>query len=169
MIVFLVGYMGCGKSTLGRQMAHEMGCAFLDTDEMLEKQEGMSVSEIFAEKGETAFRDMERKAVESLEGMEHAVVSTGGGLPCFGDNMTLMNKMGFTVYIDVPVEVLVGRIARTGAKRPLIAAKSGEELEAFVRDNVQAREPFYRQARMTVSGRSVRASDIIQLINIKKN
>lgn len=169
MIVFLVGYMGCGKSTLGRQMAQDMGCEFFDTDEMVEKEEGSAISDIFARKGEDAFRMMERKAIKSLEGRENAVVSTGGGLPCFGDNMAFLNKIGFTVYIDVPVNTLIDRIARTGSKRPLLAQKSGQELDAYVRESVLAREPFYKQAKMKVCGKSVRASDIIQLINIQKN
>lgn len=169
MIVFLVGYMGCGKSTLGRQMARDMGYEFLDTDEMLEKLEGATVSDIFARKGEKAFRVMEHDAIGSLEGKDKVVVSTGGGLPCFCDNMALMNEIGFTVYLDVPIDTLISRVEKTGAKRPLIAQKSDQELEEFVRASVLTREPFYKQAKMTVSGRSVRASDIIQLINIQKN
>lgn len=167
MIIFLVGYMGCGKSTLGRQMAREMGYEFLDTDELVEKAAGAEVSEIFARKGEAAFRAMERKAVESLKGKKNAVVSTGGGLPCFGDNMALLNELGFTVFLDVPIDTLVSRISKTGSKRPLVAQKSERELEAFVKESLSVREPFYKQATMTVSGRSVRASDIVQLINIK--
>lgn len=167
MIVFLVGYMGCGKSTLGRQMAREMGCEFLDTDELVEQAEGADVSEIFARQGEAAFRTMERQAIESLRGKANAVVSTGGGLPCFGDNMELLNKLGFTVYLNVPVDTLVSRISKTGSKRPLIVQKSEDELVEFVKESLSVREPYYKQAMMTVSGRSVRASDIVQLINIK--
>ncbi|MEG2493309.1 MAG: shikimate kinase [Rikenellaceae bacterium] len=167
MIVFLVGYMGCGKSTLGRELAREMGCEFFDTDDIIEKQEGVNISDIFAQKGENSFRDMERKVIETLSEKKNAIVSTGGGLPCFRENMDLMNKIGFTIYIDVPIDILVSRIAKTGAKRPLVAQKSNAEISEFVLKSIAEREPFYAKAKMKVSGRSLRASDIIQMLNIQ--
>ena len=101
MLIFLVGYMGCGKSTLGREMARRLGYEFVDTDNFIEEQQGKKISAIFAEEGEDYFRKLEREAVKSLKGRDNVIVSTGGGLPCFNGNMELMNEMGFTVFIKL--------------------------------------------------------------------
>ncbi len=102
MILFLVGYMGCGKSTIGRTVAHRLGVRFVDMDRRIEEAAGRTVAEIFAAEGEASFRAMERKFIEGLEGAgEDMVVATGGGAPCHGDNMDLMNRLGVTVYFKM--------------------------------------------------------------------
>lgn len=166
MLIFLVGYMGCGKSTLGREMARRLGYEFVDTDNFIEEQQGKKISAIFAEEGENYFRKLEREAVKSLKGRDNVIVSTGGGLPCFNGNMELMNEMGFTVFIKLDPEMLVKRLSKTGSKRPLLAGKTPEELRAFIETNLGHREPFYSKAKMTVYGNYIQVDDILRLMEL---
>ncbi len=110
MPLFLIGYMGSGKSTLGRGIAAALGWSFIDTDKEIERREGLSVSEIFATLGEKAFRKMEHDLIASISPDEQAVVSTGGGAPCHFDNMERMNATGVTVYLKIPAGALVQRL-----------------------------------------------------------
>ena len=166
MLIFLVGYMGCGKSTLGREMARKMGYEFVDTDNLIEEQQGKKISAIFAEQGEEYFRELEHEAVRSLAGMENAIVSTGGGLPCFNGNMDLMNEIGFTVFLKLDADTLMRRLSKTGNRRPLVADKTPEELRAFIEASLEHRERFYSQAKMTVTGNYIQVNDILQLMEL---
>ena len=147
MLIFLVGYMGCGKSTIGRTLAKQLGVRFLDMDTLLEQRCGKSVAEIFTETGETGFRQSEREVLAELTSEREAIVATGGGAPCFFDNMETMNRAGLTVYFKMSPEKLAGRLEHGKAKRPLLRDKSEEELIGFIRENVAKREKYYMQAK----------------------
>ena len=104
--IFLVGYMGAGKTTLGRALANELGIPFIDLDNYIEKRYCKTISQIFAEKGEEEFRNIERRMLHEVGEFEDVIISTGGGTPCFFDNIEYMNGQGTTVFLDVPVERL---------------------------------------------------------------
>jgi len=147
--IFLIGYMGCGKTTLGQAVARRTGVPFTDLDEYVEAKAGMSISEIFALRGEAAFRQMEREALEELAsppGTGAAIVACGGGTPCFGDNMELMNRLGTTVHLTASHARLLERLAVARAHRPLIASLSDDELGRFIAEKYAERLPWYSQA-----------------------
>ncbi len=149
MKLFLVGYMGCGKSTVGRRVARRLGVAFADTDAMVEQREGADINDIFRYEGEEYFRKAERAVLEEIVADEgDVVVSTGGGLPTWGDNMELMNSAGVTVWIDRSAEQTAKRLSPYGrSKRPKLRGLNDEELVAFMQRNMEERRAFYSQAR----------------------
>lgn len=153
MKIYLIGYMGSGKTTIGKTVAEKLQWQFLDTDEIIEKRYEMEISEIFRLYGESEFRGAEQEVLKELSGVENAVVSAGGGAPCFFDNMEVMNKTGKTFYINLPPNQLAERLLTTNLDtRPLLAKLSKEELEKFIIENLNKREHFYHQAHYSVSG-----------------
>ena len=150
--LFLVGYMGCGKSTLGRKLARRLGVDFIDTDALVEEREGASVADVFRYEGEERFREAERRVLdEVIAGASFAVVSTGGGLPTWRDNMPCMNAVGYTVYLRRSPEQIARRLSPYGRrKRPRLQGLDDEQLVAFMRGDMAAREPFYAQAALVV-------------------
>lgn len=149
--VFLVGYMGSGKSTLGRAVSRIAGIPFIDLDLYIEGRYHRSVRELFAERGEDGFRLIERNMLREVADFEDVIVACGGGTPCFFDNMDYMNSNGTTVFLDTPVQLLFSRLKRGRLKRPLIASKNDSELLAFIQQALKARLPHYRKARETFS------------------
>lgn len=143
---FLVGYMGSGKTTVGKQLAGKLNLQFMDMDMFIENRYRKSVSAIFEEKGEAAFREIERKVLRELLDFENVVISTGGGTPCFFDNMDLMNQSGITVYLKVSVDELAERLKNSKQKRPLIKDKDSEEMKDYIAANLEKREQFYNRA-----------------------
>ncbi|MCL3781794.1 shikimate kinase [Prolixibacteraceae bacterium JC049] len=164
MTIFLIGFMGSGKSTLGRRLAALTGCSFIDMDKFIEEKYFKTVAQIFAEEGEASFREKERLAIEELAGFQDVVIGTGGGAPCFGDNMNQMNQSGITVWLDVPVKALVARLSRAKAERPLIKEKNTEELTLFVEEKLNERNVFYSQAKVRVTGGNIQAEDITTIL-----
>jgi shikimate kinase len=161
--IFLIGYMGCGKTTLGKRLAAALGFAFIDLDGFIEEKYHKSVADIFAEMGQDKFREMEKNALSEVAEFENTVIATGGGAPCFFDNIDTMNGAGLSVYIKLSPEQLATRLENSRAgKRPLIAGKSGEELRSFITDGLLQREKFYLQARLIVAGSD---DDIIRKIS----
>ena len=148
--VILIGYMGAGKTTVGKALAAALGVTFYDLDWYITMRYHRSVTEIFAERGEEGFRDLERRMLHEVAEFEDVVVSCGGGTPCFFDNMEYMNSLAETVYLKATPDVLAMHLKMGKGRRPLIEGKSPEELEAYIRESLQAREPFYRQAKHTI-------------------
>ena len=148
--IFLIGYMGCGKTTLGRALAERADVTFIDLDDYVEARAGMSISRIFADRGEAAFRAMEREALTEIAASRAdgtTVVACGGGTPCFGDNMELMDSLGTTVHLVTSVDRLFGRLAVARAHRPLIASLSDDELRNFIVRQLDIRTPHYTRAK----------------------
>jgi shikimate kinase len=143
---FLIGYMGSGKTTVGKLLAKELNLQFIDMDLFIENRFRKSISAIFEEKGEAGFREIERKALHEITDFENVVISTGGGLPCFFDNMDVMNKTGTTIYLKISVEELANRLKNGKQKRPLIKDKNPEEIKAFIIQHLEKREGFYNKA-----------------------
>lgn len=164
--LFLVGYMGCGKSTLGRKLARRLGLPFIDTDALIEEREGATVADVFRYEGEVRFREVER---ETLDGViaagGPAVVSTGGGLPVWSDNMACMNDAGLTVYLRRPAEQIASRLSPYGRRRrPRLQGLNDEELVAFMRRDMAAREPFYGQAKLIVDCSALTDGEVVEYI-----
>ncbi|WP_321519758.1 shikimate kinase [uncultured Bacteroides sp.] len=145
--IFLIGYMGAGKTTLGKAFAKEMNLSFVDQDWYIEERFHKTVQEIFAERGEQGFRELERQMLHEIAEFENVVISTGGGAPCFYDNMDFMNQQGSTVFLNVSPDVLFCRLKLASHSRPVLQGKSNEELRAFIVHTLEKRKPFYSKAK----------------------
>ena len=144
--IFLIGYMGAGKTTLGKALARRMNLSFIDTDLYIENRYHKKISEIFSSEGEERFRDIERRILLEISEFEEVVVSTGGGLPCFNNNMTTMNDNGITVYLETSEEELAARLKVSKNVRPVLKNRSGSELVDFIKENLHIRRKYYEQA-----------------------
>ena len=144
--------MGCGKSTIGRKVAEILRISFVDLDKYIEERYFKTVPAIFAEEGEERFREKERISLLEVSQFENVVVGTGGGAPCFFDNMEVMNNNGVTVYIAPDTDVLATRLLKSKTERPLIVGKSPEELISFINNALLKRAPFYEKAKIIIRG-----------------
>lgn len=153
MLIFLLGMMGSGKTTLGNELAEKLGYTFLDLDAVIEQKENRTIAEIFATEGQERFRELEHEALQSIiSNYMQAIVATGGGAPCFFDNMALMNASGETIFLDVPTEFLVQRLSASDlSMRPLLAGKTQSELISFLGKTLAERRQFYVQAKYIVA------------------
>ena len=163
-LIFFIGFMGCGKTTWSRKLAAHLGYDFIDLDHLLEEQAGMTIAEYFSTHGEDSFRILESEVLKQTPYTQNTVVSTGGGLPCFFDNMEWMNAHGKTVYIKLSPKTLVDRLERSKNKRPLLREKQGEELLAFITERLAEREAFYLQAGYIANGISLSVDGLEELI-----
>ena len=145
--IILVGYMGAGKTTIGRALAKELGLDFYDLDWYIENRRRKKVPEIFAEMGEAGFRQIEHNMLHEVAEFEDVVISCGGGTPCFFDNIDYMNRQGQVVYLNCSPEVLHGHLLMGKTERPLLKGKSPEELIAFIKEQLASREQYYNKAR----------------------
>jgi shikimate kinase len=166
-LIFFVGFMGCGKTTWSRKLAAKLGYEFIDLDHVLEEQAGMSIAEYFSSFGEESFRELESAVLKQTKYPENAVVSTGGGLPCFFDNMDWMNANGKTVYIKLSPKTLADRLENGKAKRPLLRDKHGDELIAFITDKLAEREGFYLKAALIADGLHMSPEYLEELVSDK--
>lgn len=148
--IILIGYMGAGKTTVGKALAKELGIPFYDLDWYIENRRRKTVSEIFAEVGEEGFRQIEHNMLHEVAEFEDVIISCGGGTPCFFDNIDYMNGQGQVVYLKASPEVLYKHLLMGKGERPLLKGKSKEELITFIREQLKKREPYYNKARYTV-------------------
>ena len=144
--IFLTGYMGAGKTTLGKALARELHIPFIDLDWYIEERFHKTVGELFSERGEASFRELEKNMLHEVGEFEDVVISTGGGAPCFFDNMEYMNRVETTVFLDVDPKVLFSRLRVAKQQRPILQGKKDDELLAFIVQALEKRAPFYRQA-----------------------
>lgn len=154
--IILLGFMGVGKSTIGKQLADVLEMDFKDLDDLIEKEEGQTVEGIFELKGETYFRSLEKSLINSLE-INNTVLSVGGGTPCFNDNMHWLNGLGTTYYLKISPDKLAERLWVKRKKRPLLKdVKSIPELEQFIDDRLRDREKYYMMAEniLDVNGKA---------------
>ncbi len=145
--LFLIGYMGSGKTTLGRGVEARAHIRFIDLDEYIEERQGKSVSEIFREYGEDEFRRIERESIRELAAKDDILVACGGGTPCFFDNMEVMNSRGTTVWLDASVDTLHARLKEGRSQRPLIASLDDDGLRRFIISSLEKRNPYYSLAK----------------------
>ncbi len=138
--------MGSGKTTLGKYLAKELDRTFIDLDHYIEEQEKASINDLFSKLGEEGFRELERQVIIETAGKHNTVIATGGGAPCFFDNMDVMNQNGTTIYLYLSPEGLTKRLFPARDHRPLISGKREDELYHFIQTTLKEREPFYQKA-----------------------
>ena len=167
--IYLIGFMGSGKSTTGKKLATQLGWTFVDLDDKVEQNTGLSISKIFSEKGEDYFREIEAGQLRSLESTGNLVIATGGGTPCFNDNMDLMKKSGLTIYLKMTPPQLRKRLYGSSEKRPLIKNLNSDQLLTFIKERLVLREKWYNRSEIIVDGMCINInlllSQIKQFIN----
>lgn len=144
--IYLVGMMGVGKTTLGKQLAKQLRYSFLDTDKAIELSEGKSVAAIFEQHGELYFREIEQRVLKTTGTRNHIVIATGGGTPCYYNNIEWMNQHGTTIYLKAEASFIISRVSLFRDKRPLLKGKSDGELKKIIEDLLEARTPYYEAA-----------------------
>ena len=148
--IILIGYMGSGKTTVGKALSKETGMMFYDLDWYIESRMRKTVSQIFAERGEEGFRQIEYNMLHEVAEFEDVIISCGGGTPCFFDNMDYLNQQGDVVYLKATPETLYKHLLMAKVERPLLKDKSAEELVAYITEHLKERAPFYEKARYTL-------------------
>ena len=164
MIIFLLGFMGSGKSTVGRRLAGRLAYSFIDMDARLEGEHGMTINEIFEKLGEKAFRELESNLLKEMVTLQDAVISTGGGLPCTGNNMDLINRKGVSIYLRMEPAALLNRLSRGKSRRPLIRHLSRQELETFIQEKLREREPVYLRAHHIINGLNFKMDELLEIL-----
>lgn len=164
MRVFLIGFMGSGKSTIGIALAKRMGFDFLDLDKYIEKKEAKSIQQIFEKQGELVFRKKEKIALLEVCKKNNIVIATGGGTPCFFENMEIIKAKGKSIYLKIEEEELKERLVNQQTQRPLISNKSDEELQNFINSTLLEREDFYNQADFIINGKNTNTKAILKLL-----
>jgi len=165
MKIFLIGMPGSGKSTLGRAVARKLDYAFADLDTLIVEQEGLSIPQIFAQHGEAYFRQAEKTALRKTELLDGLVIATGGGTPCFFDNMDWMKNHGITVWLNVSPVTIAARInsnPEASQQRPLFAGKDKAQITAALTQMHQQRVPFYQQAQLQLREWEARPNQVAQ-------
>ena len=164
MLIFITGYMGAGKTTLGKQLAERLAYHFYDMDEMIEISSGYSIETYFEKFGEASFRHKEREILLGHLDDNDTVIATGGGTACFADNMVLMNAKGITVYIDVNLETIMDRLSGKIHLRPLLKHIPPDQLPMFIKDHLAHRMEFYNQALIRINGEAIELDELIDAI-----
>ncbi|HLF34871.1 MAG TPA: shikimate kinase [Cyclobacteriaceae bacterium] len=167
MKIYLTGMPGCGKSTFGKRASAESGIRFLDLDKEISRREGCTINDIFELKGELFFRKLESMLLKSLTSeYDSFIMATGGGAPCFFENMDFMNSNGTTIYIQVSVNIIMDRLSRKGlSKRPLLKDLGPEELRLELSEKLKSRKIFYEKARHILPYNPDMEKDITNIIN----
>lgn len=148
---FLLGFMGSGKTYWGEKWAKRSGLEFYDIDDIVEEEQGKSIAEIFAEKGEQHFRDLETVALRNFANHQNIIIACGGGTPCFNDNITWMNENGNSIYLQSSPQKILDRLITEKEKRPLIKNLDNLELLFYITEKIKEREAFYKQAKIILN------------------
>jgi shikimate kinase len=163
--IFLLGFMGSGKSTLGKKIANHLHVSFFDLDNEIENEEKSTVAQIFEKEGEEYFRLIEQKVLTQLINEEAvSVIALGGGTPCFYDNMKLINQSGTSIYIKYNSGILCSRLINAKITRPLIKGKSEQELKNYIENTLTQREVFYKQSKFIVEANNIKVEDVVGLL-----
>jgi shikimate kinase len=166
MLIFIIGYMGAGKTTLGKRLADHLNYHFYDMDDMFEISSGYSIGYYFEKFGEAAFRQKEREILfDHLEDAQ-TVIATGGGTPCYSDNMEMMNKKGLTVFIDTRFETIMARLEGKMHDRPMLKHIPHEQLPSFIHEHMKNRNEYYSKAIIRVDGEAVNMEELSAMIKI---
>jgi shikimate kinase len=151
-IIYIVGFMGSGKTTAGKKLASLLGWSFVDLDKKIEEHEGKSIPEIFSQNGEDYFRKIESYLLRNLKTKSDTVISTGGGTPCYSDNMDFMLGNGLTLYLRLTPGELKSRLSESKGERPLIKDLDQKELLSFIEQRLSDREKWYERCDITIKG-----------------
>lgn len=166
--IYLVGFMGAGKSTLGKKLANKSGFLFQDIDTLIEEREQKSINQLFNQNGADYFRKVEREVLHSTKQSVNIVFATGGGTPFFFDNMEWMNLNGTTIYIRHDEAVLFSRLRESKSNRPLVNSLSDNELKKFIFDHLVQREVFYKKAKLIVEGKNLKVDEVMKMLIFAK-
>jgi shikimate kinase len=150
--VYIIGFMGSGKTTTGVRLASLLGWPFTDLDSVIEERTGMTIPDIFSSHGETWFRETESETLRSLQTLTNTVISTGGGTPCYGDNMDFMLETGLTIYLKLTPGQLKSRLSNTNGERPLLKDLGEKDMLSFIQEKLSFREKWYSLAELTFNG-----------------
>ncbi len=153
--------MGCGKTTLGKELAGELGLNFIDLDKFIEAKYFKTITQMFEEAGETDFRKKEHECLQEVSEYENVVIATGGGVPCFFNNIEIMNKTGACIFLDISPEILIERLYKARNERPLVKNKTKNELKELVDEMLVKRRPFYEKARYIITNDNITMSDLL--------
>jgi len=167
MVISLVGYMGCGKTTIGRKIARRLGYGFVDLDYKIEEEYKHSIRDIFEKYTEDSFRKIEHTVLRQVLQKDNIVVAMGGGTACFYNNMEYINETTTSVYIKMSAEALSSRLVKSKNPRPLITGKTHDDLLKFVSKQLYEREAYYKKAHFTINGLSIDIAKLIDLVNPK--
>jgi shikimate kinase len=163
-ILYIIGFMGSGKSTAGKKLASLLGWSFIDLDKRIEEQTGKTIPEVFSQHGEDFFRNIETEVLKSLKSQTNTVISTGGGTPCHGDNMDHMLKTGLTLYLKLTPGQLKSRLSKSTGERPLIKDLSNVGLLRFIEEKLAYREKWYNRAEIIVEGTNLDTNLLYSLV-----
>ena len=150
MHIYLIGFMAVGKTTFGKRLARALSMPFLDTDKLIEQGTNNSIEQLFTEKGEVVFREIEAEVLRNLPNEKPHVIATGGGLPCYHNNMSFMKKEGLTVYLKAEPTFIYSRLVRAKRSRPLVKGLKGDELLQFITHKLTERASFYAQSEVVI-------------------
>jgi shikimate kinase len=165
MKIFLIGFMGSGKTYRGRQLSEKLGLPFFDLDEQIVNHAGRPITEIFAEQGEESFRLMEKDILHLItESHESFIMSCGGGTPCYFNNIEYMNQNGTAVWINTPSAILFNRLINEKEKRPLIKDLSDDQLQSFISKKYADRKIYYEQAQVVLEDEDLSLESIVEKI-----
>ncbi len=160
MKIYLIGYMGSGKSTLGHELAKVLGIPRTDLDDEFEQKYKISIADFFEKYGENAFRELEHEVLTDISLIPDLVVSTGGGTPCFHANMELMNKTGLTIYLSATPELILSRIEHQARKRPVFQLIKGSDALQNIAMHLNTRTKFYEQSKITTDAENPDSGDL---------
>lgn len=166
MRIYLTGYMGSGKTTIGKKLATRLGFLFIDLDKLIENKYRITIPDIFNRFDEDAFRLVEHQTLQETFTFSNAVISTGGGTPCFYDNMALINQHGYSVYIQMHINSLYERLVNSKKKRPLLDNKTPEQVMEHIHKQLKERESDYLQSKLVIKGESLDINVLVDLITL---
>ncbi len=167
MRIYLLGFMGCGKTTIGKTLAKKLNYTFIDLDTFIEEKSKCLIDNIFKEQGEDKFRELEKAALNKIFQLDNIVVSTGGGTPCFFDNIKRMNRQGISIYLKMDADALVNRLANNKVARPLIKQKSLSELKNYISKTLKKREKYYQKAHFVIDADNLKVDDLVEMVKIR--
>jgi shikimate kinase len=164
MRIVLLGFMGCGKTAIGKDLAERIGFEFADLDLFIEHSTGTSIDDLFKDKGEHQFRELEHTTLQTLLNKDNVIIATGGGTPCFFNNMELINKSSVSVYVKMSVNKLFERLRRDQNSRPLVKDLAEKELKMFISDLLLSREPYYNMANYKVKAKELQVEVLAEFL-----
>ncbi|ABG60466.1 shikimate kinase [Cytophaga hutchinsonii] len=169
MLIYLIGLPGSGKSTIGKTLAQKLKYTFFDMDDAICAQEKKTIEEIFADKGENYFRELEHSILHDTFELKNAIISTGGGVPCYFDNITEMKKHGLTIFINPSADELANRlVGQGGQNRPMLKGKTHKQVLDFIETKYRERAPYYEQAKLIFSTNKLNAEELLKHLKKEK-
>lgn len=165
MVFFIIGFMGSGKSTIGKQLAQQLNFNFIDLDELFVLKTRSSIPDFFEIHGEEAFRQYEYNLLREIDFSNNIIISTGGGTPCYKDNMEFIRKIGTSIYLKLEPELLCKRLIKSHTIRPMVTGKSESELKDWVENLLNSRKAVYEKAHVIIDARNISIVLILKVLN----